>query len=78
MIKLVKHDNHARVNSLDIPWQAVDIISSNCPKHAGVRLARLGDQIFQCPFGHEIYKTHGSLTNQTNRDNYYLGVVVKN
>ncbi len=66
-----------KVNSLDIPWQGVDVISSNCPKHHGERLIRIGDQTFMCPFGKEVYRPHGSLTNQTNRDNYYLGEVVK-
>jgi hypothetical protein len=65
------------VNSLFIPWQSTDIISSNCPKHAGVRLARVNDITYQCPHGKEVYRVTGSLTNQTNRDNYYLGYVIK-
>jgi hypothetical protein len=80
MIKLVNPHQGTqgpKVNALYLPWQDVDIISANCPKHTGVRLARLEDQTFQCPFGHEIYKPHGSLTNQTTKDNYYTGEIVK-
>lgn len=77
-IKLVHPDEKTMpISSLDLPWQGVDVISSNCPKHHGVRLNRVADQIFECPLGKEIYKPHGSLKNQTNRDNYYLGDVVK-
>jgi len=75
--KLTIDKNRMPVNSLGIPWVASDIISSNCPKHAGVRLTRINDTTYQCPHGKEIYKVNGSVSNQTNRDNYYLGFVVK-
>jgi len=77
MIKLVNPKNEIRINPLYLPWSDVDIISSNCPKHPGIRLARLSDQTFECPLGKEVYRPHGSLTNQTNKDNYYLGEIVK-
>lgn len=67
----------AYINALYLPWQNVDIISSNCPKHAGVRLNRLDDEVFQCPYGKEIYKPHGSVNIQTSRDNYYTGMILK-
>lgn len=66
-----------QVDPLHIPWQATDVMSANCPKHAGVRLNRLSDQTYQCPLGKEIYRPHGSVTNQTNRDNYYTGMIIK-
>jgi hypothetical protein len=65
------------VDPLSIPWQDVDIISSMCPKHAGVRMERLDDVTYRCPHGGEIYRQHGSMTNQTNRDNYYTGQIIK-
>ena len=65
------------ISSLDIPWQRVDIMSGNCPIHTGVRLNRVNDETYKCPKGGETYSPRGSITNQTNRDNYYLGVVLK-
>ena len=49
--------------ALHAPWQSVDIISSNCPVHIGVRLAKLGDNQFQCPKGHEKYTAKGTVAN---------------
>jgi hypothetical protein len=63
--------------SLIVPWQGVDVISGNCPRHAGVRLNRVNDEMFVCPKGGEQYAPKGSINNQTNRDNYYLGLVLK-
>jgi L-rhamnose isomerase len=60
--------------SLHAPWQEVDVISSNCPKHIGVKLAHLGDNKFKCPKGHELYKAKGSVSNQTNKDRYDMGI----
>jgi len=65
------------ISSLDIPWQSTDVMSSNCPQHIGVRMSRVNDQTFVCPVGGETYKPMGSIPNQTNRDNYYLGLVLK-
>lgn len=66
------------VNSLFIPWQSTDIISSSCPKHIGVRLNRMNDTTYQCPFGKEHYRVAGSIGAQGTRDTYYLGMVTKN
>jgi hypothetical protein len=33
--------------------------------------------MFICPKGGEQYIPKGSINNQTNRDNYYLGIVLK-
>jgi len=63
--------------SLDAPWQGVDVISSNCPIHVGVRLAHLGDNSFQCPKGKEIYKAKSNIANQTTKDRYDLGISLK-
>jgi hypothetical protein len=60
--------------ALHAPWQNVDIISSNCPVHIGVKLSKLGDNKFQCPKGNEIYKAAGTVSNQTNKDRYDLGI----
>lgn len=84
-IKIVKEaafridptDVGPRINSLEIPWQGVDKITANCPKHVGVRLNRIGDESYKCPEGGEVYRPKGSIGNQTNRDNYYLGIVLK-
>jgi hypothetical protein len=64
-------------NSLAVPWLSVDIISSNCPIHLGKRLKRLADNSYQCPEGKEIYKAHSSVTNQTSKDRYDLGMSIK-
>ncbi len=61
-------------NAMNVEWQSVDIISSNCPNHIGVKLARLSDGTFQCPKGNEVYKPHGNLSNQTSRDRYDLNI----
>jgi hypothetical protein len=76
-LKLQDERGRDGVSSVDLPWQHVDIISSNCPSHTGVRLAKVGDNMYQCPFGKEVYKANGSISNQTNKDNYYLGIVIK-
>ena len=60
--------------ALHAPWQPADIISSNCPVHIGVKLAKLGDNKFQCPKGNEIYKSRGSVANQTNKDRSDIGI----
>lgn len=65
------------ISALDIAWQKPDIISGSCPKHIGVRLNRVNDEMFICPKGGEQYAPKGSITNQTNRDNYYLGIILK-
>lgn len=70
-------DNGPQINSLDLPWQGVDKITANCPIHVGVRLSRIGDETYKCPKGGEIHRPKGSVGNQTNRDNYYLGIVLK-
>ncbi len=70
-------DNNKNENSLDIPWQHVDIISSNCPVHVGVRLKRLDDNTYQCPKGKEIYKAKSDVSNQSNKDRYDLSIVIK-
>jgi hypothetical protein len=75
--KKLNDPDHFPVNGVDLPWQKVDIISSNCPNHVGVRLAKVGDNMYQCPKGKEVYKANGSLSNQTTKDNYYLGIVIK-
>ena len=75
-IKLI-HNKDRGVDPLWIPWQQTDVISRNCPKHAGVQLYRKDDELFQCPKGGEIYKPYGSIANQTSRDNYYLGNTIK-
>lgn len=69
--------NQMPISSLDLPWQRCDIISSSCPKHIGVRLAKVGDNMYQCPHGKEVYKASGSVSSQTNRDTWYLGMVIK-
>ena len=61
-------------NSLFVPWEAPSVISSNCPRHVGVKLESLGDNHFQCPKGKEIYKSPGSVSNQPSRDRYDLGL----
>ena len=60
--------------ALHAPWQNVDVISSNCPIHIGVKLNKIGDNQFQCPKGSELYKAKGSVSNQTNKDRYDLGI----
>ena len=75
--KKLMDENQMPISSLDLPWQRVDIISSNCPNHVGVRLGKIGDNMYQCPHGKEVYKANGSIANQTTKDNYYLGVVIK-
>jgi hypothetical protein len=65
-------------NGLSLPWQETDTMSANCPKHAGVRLNRVGDETYECPLGKEIYRPHGSVTNQNVKDNYYTGMIIKN
>lgn len=75
--KKVNDPNTFPISGLDLPWQKCDIISSNCPNHVGVRLAKIGDNMYQCPHGKEVYKANGSLSNQTTKDNYYLGIVIK-
>ena len=75
--KKVKNPDESPVSGLDLPWQRVDIISSNCPNHTGVRLKKVGDNMYQCPKGKEVYKANGSISNQTTKDNYYLGIVIK-
>lgn len=75
--KINPSDTGPHINSLNLPWQGVDKISSNCPVHIGSRLERVGDETFKCPKGGEVYRPKGSVGNQTNRDNYYLGIVLK-
>lgn len=75
--KINPSDTGPHINSLDLPWQGVDKIMANCPKHIGVRLDRTGDETYKCPKGGEVYRPKGSVGNQTNRDNYYLGIVLK-
>lgn len=58
-------------------WASVDIISSNCPVHTGVRLKKSGDNQYQCPIGREIYKAKGSAANQTSKDRYDIGISIK-
>jgi hypothetical protein len=65
------------ISALDLPWQQVDRITGNCPTHIGVRLNRVNDETYICPKGKEVYSPRGSITNQTNRDNYYLGIILK-
>lgn len=60
--------------SLYAPWQEVDIISSNCPRHVGVRLRKIADNHFECPKGGEKYKATGSVANQTSKDRYDIGI----
>ena len=63
-------DGEKRQDALIAPWQGVDIISSNCPIHIGVRLGKMNDNAYQCPKGKEIYKAKGSIDNQTSKDRY--------
>jgi len=77
LFKHTKDKSEGEISSLHLPWQKVDIISSNCPVHMGVRLKRVGDNQFVCPVGHEIYHAHGNVNNQTNKDRYDMGVVIK-
>lgn len=70
-------DKEKKENTLAVPWQHVDIISSNCPIHLGKRLKRLADNSYQCPEGKEIYKAKGSVSNQTGKDRYDLGMTIK-
>ena len=77
LFKHTKDKEQTPINSLDIPWQHVDVISSNCPVHMGVRLKRLGDNQFICPKGCEVYHAHGNVNNQTNRDRFDIGVSPK-
>ena len=65
------------ISSLDLPWQRVDVIQGSCPNHIGVRLNRVNDELYICPKGGENYSPKGSINNQTNRDNYYLGIILK-
>lgn len=74
----IDEDVADEANALWVPWQETDIISSNCPKHAGVRLNRVGDETYECPYGKEIYRPHGSVTNQNVKDNYNTGMIIKN
>ena len=76
-INFKKDNGEYPITSLEIPWQSTDIISSNCPTHIGTRMDRINDETFRCPKGGEVYKPMGSIPNQTNRDNYYLGLVLK-
>ncbi len=69
--------NQPKENPVNVPWQSVDIISSNCPVHTGVRLSRLSDGVYKCPEGKEVYKVKGSVSNQTSKDNHYLGFSLK-
>jgi hypothetical protein len=55
----------------------VENISSNCPIHKGVKLEKIGDNEYFCPVGREKYKSHGSVNNQTNKDNYDKNFDVK-
>jgi len=66
-----------KASSLDAPWQGVDVISSNCPVHIGVRLGKLSDNTYQCPKGREIYKAKSSIANQTSKDRYDIGISIK-
>ena len=75
--KINPTDQGPSINSLYIPWQGVDPMTANCPSHIGTRLNRTGDDSYKCPKGGEIYRPKGSIGNQTNRDNYYLGMVLK-
>jgi hypothetical protein len=61
---------------LSMPWGQVDVVSSNCPKHTGARMARIDDTTYQCSFGHELYHQHGSMTRQNVRDRYDQGFVI--
>ena len=70
LFKHTKDKEEVGINTLEIPWQSVDVISSNCPVHMGVRLKKLGDNNYICPKGSEIYHAHGSVANQSNRDRY--------
>jgi hypothetical protein len=77
MMKKISYRNEPYLNSLYLPWGTTDVITANCPEHPEARLARIGDQIFQCPVDERIFNHKGSAANQTNRDNYYLGEVLK-
>ena len=70
-------DGDREKNSVNVPWQSVNIISSNCPIHIGVRLEHTGDNCYQCPKGKEIYKAKGNIANQTSKDRYDLGISIK-
>jgi hypothetical protein len=70
-IQLFRKNNEEEPNSTFIPWQQIDEISSNCPIHVGVKLEKIGDNEYFCPKGRERYKSHGSVKNQTNKDNYH-------
>ena len=70
-------DGDKRQDALIAPWQGVDIISSNCPIHTGVRLGKMNDNAYQCPKGKEIYKAKGSIDNQTSKDRYDLGFSIR-
>ena len=70
-------DGEKRQDALIAPWQGVDIISSNCPVHTGVRLGKMSDNVYQCPKGKEIYKAKGSVDNQTSKDRYDLGFSIR-
>lgn len=70
LFKHTKDITKVGINPLDAPWQKIEIISSNCPIHVGVRLKKVGDNHFVCPKGGEEYHTHGSVANQTNKDRY--------
>jgi hypothetical protein len=56
------------------PWLGVDIISSNCPRHIGIRLERIADNKYKCPRGGEAYDAQSSVANQTNKDRYDIGI----
>ncbi len=65
------------LSSINLPWQEVDIISSNCPVHIGIKLIHLGDNQYQCPRYKEIYKAKGSVANETNKDRFDIGYILK-
>ena len=56
------------------PWLGVDIISSNCPRHIGTRLEKVADNSYKCPKGGETYQAQSSVSNQTNKDRYDIGI----
>ncbi len=70
-------DKGPSINSLWIPWQGVDVMTSNCPIHSGVRMSRINDEAYECPIDKRVFSPKGSITNQSNRDSWYLGQVIK-
>ncbi len=70
-------DNEKKSSALEASWQSVDVISSNCPVHIGVRLGKLSDNTYQCPKGQEVYKAKSNIANQTSKDRYDIGISIK-